>query len=90
MTLVAQVMDRKPPRLSVPFWVAKCVGLMQEAWARTTGREPELTRAVVNTFSNNWALDSGLSEKKIGYHSTPVVDGVRQTVDWLRSEGVID
>ncbi len=89
MTLVADSMERKPPRLSVPFWMAKFVGLMQETLARTTGREPELTRAVVNTFTNGWAIDSGPTEKELGYQITPTRDGVKQTVDWLLSEGVI-
>ncbi len=90
MEMVAEATNREPPTRCVPFWLAKFVGLLQEGWATLTGREPELTRTVVETFRNNWALDSSRARSELGYQPTPLKQAVEKTIAWLRSEGLIE
>ena len=88
--MVAAATDREPPTRCIPFWLAKFVGLLQEGWATLTGREPELTRDVVQTFRNHWALDSSRAREELGYEITPLRDAIVQTLAWLRDEKHID
>jgi farnesol dehydrogenase len=90
MTTVAEITGREPPKRCVPFGVAKCVGLLQEWRAFLTGREPELTRGIVDTFRNYWALDSSRAKNELGYEPTPLHDAIEQTLTWLREEKYID
>jgi nucleoside-diphosphate-sugar epimerase len=42
---------------------------------------------VVNVFKEHWAYDSAKAARELGYPTTPLVEGLRRTVDWLRAEG---
>ena len=86
METVARKTGRKPPRLCLPFPVAKCLGALQEAWAWLTGSEPELTRAVVDTFRHHWGLDSTRAQLELGYVVTPLDEAIDRTLAWLRDE----
>ena len=46
-----------------------------------------LTHGVVDVFRQHWAYSSAKAERELGYHPTPLGEGIRQTVDWLREQG---
>jgi nucleoside-diphosphate-sugar epimerase len=74
----------KPPALAIPIPVVWTVGALTEAWSSITGREPNLTRAEALTYAHDWALDGSLGAKVLGARATPLADGLRRTLDWLR------
>jgi farnesol dehydrogenase len=76
-----------PPRLHIPYAVATTLGATLLLWAELTGHPPLLTPGVVNVFKEHWAYASGKAERELGYHVTPLPDGLRRTVDWLRASG---
>jgi len=76
------------PRFSVPWPIVRLTGATEEILAFLTGRVPQTTRGVVNIFSKNWIFDSKAAEKKLGYSSFSLEDGLRRTVDWIRAEGL--
>jgi farnesol dehydrogenase len=75
-----------PPRRHIPYPVASALGYSLYAWAELTGREPLLTHEVVDVFREHWAYSSAKAEGELGYRRTPLRDGLRRTVDWLREE----
>ncbi len=84
MEAVASLTGRKPPTRCVPFGVAKCVGWLQECRASLTGREPELTRAVVDTLRHHWPLDPARASAELGWRPTPLGEALEKTVASLR------
>jgi farnesol dehydrogenase len=76
-----------PPRRHIPFAVASALGRMLWLWADVTGHPPLLTHEVVNVFKEHWAYTSDKAVRDLGYPRTPLREGLRQTVDWLRAEG---
>ncbi|HKQ60946.1 MAG TPA: NAD-dependent epimerase/dehydratase family protein [Candidatus Polarisedimenticolaceae bacterium] len=73
-----------PPRRKIPFVLAGLVGRLQRWRARLLGIEPELTDEVVQIYRHEWAYSSARAERELGYQITPLVEGVRRTVAWLR------
>jgi nucleoside-diphosphate-sugar epimerase len=68
--------------------VASLLGHGLVLWAELTGHPPLLTHEVVNVFREHWAYSSAKAERELGYRPTPLREGLRRTVDWLRAQGV--
>lgn len=76
-----------PPRRRIPFGVAAAVGRIQRWRAECFGIEPKLTDGVVGIYRHEWAYSSDRAVRDLGYRITPLEEGVRATVHWLRSIG---
>jgi len=74
------------PRLHIPYAAAGALGWMLYAWAELTGMEPLLTHEVVGVFREHWSYTSAKAQRDLGYRTTPLRDGLRRTLDWLRSD----
>jgi farnesol dehydrogenase len=75
-----------PPRTAVPFWIAEGAGRAMRAWARITGRPPEITDGAIATFRFHWAYSSDRAARELGYRVTPLREGLRETLEALRSQ----
>jgi farnesol dehydrogenase len=82
---LAEVTGTPPPRRHIPYPVAALLGRSLHLWAELTGQAPLLTHEVVNVFREHWAYSSAKAARELGYVSTPLKDGLRRTVEWLRS-----
>jgi farnesol dehydrogenase len=87
--LVQEMTGVAPPRLKLPYGIASALGRLQWLWAETTGHPPQLTPGEVAVFRQHWACDSHRAEERLGYHARPLAEGLRQTIDWLRREGLV-
>jgi nucleoside-diphosphate-sugar epimerase len=67
---------------------ATAVGFAMWLWAELTGHPPELTHREVGVFREHWAYSSEKARAELGYEPTPLREGLRQTLDWLREEGL--
>ena len=73
------------PKHRIPYGVATLLGRAMHFWAELTGAAPELTHEVVGVFREHWAYDSSKAVAELGYRRTPLVEGLRATLDWLRT-----
>ena len=78
-----------PPTRHIPYGVASLLGRTLWAWAELTGHPPELTHEVVDVFREHWAYSSAKAERELGYRSRPLLEGLKQTVAWLREQKAI-
>jgi farnesol dehydrogenase len=78
-----------PPKLKIPYGVARIVGRLQRWRAELFGVEPELTDEVVRIYAHEWAYSSARAEAELGYRVTPLREGIAKTVAWLRERGVL-
>jgi farnesol dehydrogenase len=86
---VRDIAGAPPPRRRVPYAVASLVGRAQWLWAELTGHPPQLTQGEVGVFREEWACDSSRSARELGYEWRPLAEGLRETVRWLRREGLV-
>jgi nucleoside-diphosphate-sugar epimerase len=74
--------------MNIPMPIAKLAGYSEYLLAELFGREPSmLTHQVVEIYKHNWAYDSGRAKQELGYQITPLSQGLRDLVTWLRSAG---
>jgi dihydroflavonol-4-reductase len=83
---VAEVTGVAPPRRHIPYAAAQALGGLLYAWAELTGLPPLLTHEVVGVFRAHWAYDSAKAVRELGYVPTPLREGLRRTIEWLRSD----
>jgi NAD+-dependent farnesol dehydrogenase len=84
---LAKVAAVPPPRRHIPYAAASALGFAMWTWAELTGHPPQLTHEVVNVFREHWAYSSAKAERELGYRRTPLEEGLRRTVEWLRQTG---
>lgn len=87
--LLSELTGLKPPTLHLPYWSGKISAAFEELLAVTTGREPFLTRAVVDIWKHHWAMSSKKAADELGYTSRPLRDGLKTTLDWIDKEGLV-
>jgi farnesol dehydrogenase len=68
-----------PPPRSLPTSLARAAGWLEEQRARFTGAMPMLTRGAVEVFQHDWPIDSADAIRDLGYHITPLADGLDRT-----------
>jgi NAD+-dependent farnesol dehydrogenase len=83
--LLHELTGLRPPRWAVPFWAAEVAGKAMRGWARLSGRPPALTDGAIATFRYHWAYSSDRAVRELGYRVTPLREGLRATLEALRS-----
>jgi farnesol dehydrogenase len=82
---LAAVAGTPPPRRHIPYAGAAALGYALYLWAELTGLPPQLTHEVVGVFREHWSYSSARAERELGYRPTPLAEGLRRTVAWLRA-----
>lgn len=54
--------------------------------SRLSGKTPLITREWINKYQNDAMLSSEKAINELGYKITPFIDGVRETIKWLKSK----
>ncbi|MBK9375724.1 MAG: NAD-dependent epimerase/dehydratase family protein [Holophagales bacterium] len=85
-SLVDEVTNRKHFRVSLPPSLALLYAGLEERKAEWLGVYPKVTPGWVETFLADWAFTSAKAERELGYRITPLREGLRRTLDWLRGQ----
>jgi farnesol dehydrogenase len=86
-TKLHEVTGVPPPSRHIPYAAATALGGLMYLWAELTGHPPQLTHREVGVFREHWAYSSAKAERELGYRITPLLEGLRRTVEWLRQTG---
>lgn len=84
--LLAELTGVPAPTRHLPFWLMGLAGKALRLQAHLTGIAPPLTDEVVEIYRHDWAYSSRRAEEELGYRITPLVDGLRRTIEWIRAE----
>jgi dihydroflavonol-4-reductase len=87
LSVVAQQVGRKPPKIKIPRRAMVPFAYMTEAVASFTGKEPMLTRDGLKMSKNKMFFSSAKAERELGYRARPYVEGVRDAIAWFRQAG---
>ena len=85
--LVEELTGCPAPKRHIPLGAAALLGRLMVLWAELTGLPPRLTHGVVGVFREHWSYSSARAQRELGYRVTPLAEGLRQTIDWLKAEG---
>ena len=80
---------RPAPRRHIPYGAATALGALQWLWAELTGHPPQITHREVGVFREHWAYSSAKAQAELVYAVTPLEEGLRRTLAWLRERGLV-
>jgi dihydroflavonol-4-reductase len=90
LALAAEVAGvRRRPRL-VSRRVADAAAVVVEGGARLLHREPPVCREMVRTLLHGHRYDGSRATRELGLHYTDPRETLRRTIDWARSEGLLN
>lgn len=85
--LLERVSGIRGPRLVLPEWLARAGAALMRWAARLTGSEFPIDDASVEMSYRYWYCDSTRAREALGFEARPAEDTIRDTIDYIRSEG---
>ena len=83
-TLVDEITGKRHLQVSLAPRVAMIYAGLEQRKAEWFGLYPQITPGWVETFLHDWAYSSAKAERELGYRITPLREGVRRTLAWIR------
>ncbi|HEY3176267.1 MAG TPA: NAD-dependent epimerase/dehydratase family protein [Candidatus Polarisedimenticolia bacterium] len=83
--LLARLSGAPAPTRHLPFWLMGLAGKLLRWRADYFGIEPPITDEVIEIYRHDWAYASERAVSELGYRITPLEEGLRRTIEWLRS-----
>jgi UDP-glucose 4-epimerase len=88
LSVICAILERKTPRICIPVRPARLGAALLEDTARFFGRRSPVTRATIDKYTEDIAVDSAKIRSELGFESDfTLTDGWRQAVHEMRLEG---
>lgn len=84
LTAIASVTGKRRFVVPLPKGAVKGVVGVAELLSHL-GVEPAITRGWVELLSTDWPVSSELARRELGYGPRGILDGIRQTIQWLEA-----
>ena len=85
--ILAEVTGKRRRLVHLPIWLMIAMARVMEWQVSMTGIPPLITAPWVKKYLNHWSLSSQKAITELGYHITPLREGVQITLDWLKGSG---
>lgn len=82
--IVDEQTGKRHRQINLPPRLAMWYSALEQKKAEWFGLYPQVTPGWVQTFLQDWAYDSAKAERELGYQITPLFEGIRRTLDWIR------
>lgn len=87
--VIAGLMGRRAPRVSLPHNLILPVAQIAELVARVTGREPFVTVDGVKLAKKHMYFSSRKAERNLGYAARPALTAFQDAIDWFHDQGYL-
>jgi len=88
--IAGALLNRKVPTTPMAPWKLRLFARILAGVAAITGKEPRVTPEGAALASRNLFADSAKAARVLGYKTVPLETMVRESIDWLREEGLIE
>ena len=87
--VIADVLEKRPIKLKVPFFLLDFISIFTEIAAKVTRKTPTLNRQKVQDLKQRfWICDSTKAQEELGYRPIySLQKGIQETADWYRANG---
>ena len=89
LTRVAEVLDVSPPRIPLPYAVARVAGWAGDLYAAVTGTEPRITTQVARLGYVRHYYSPAKAVAQLGMSQTPLRETIERAVTWFRAVGML-
>jgi dihydroflavonol-4-reductase len=84
---LAGILERKAPRVQIPYAVAYAAGAASTAWAGITGKEPRAPLDAVRMSRKKMWVRHDKAARELGYSPGPAAEALRRAVKWFQENG---
>ena len=81
---LADITNRKSPRVKLPYAVAWCAGACSTAWAGITGTPPRVPMEGVRMARKKMWVSHEKARRELGFQPGPAKIALAQAVDWFQ------
>lgn len=89
LTMVADIVDRPPPRVKLPHNLVMPIAYAAETAARFTGRPPRVTVDGVKLAKKRMFFSHARADEELGYQARPARQALMDAIDWYRAQGYL-
>jgi len=87
--VIAELSNRRAPRINLPRGPIYPIAYAAEAWARMSGREPFVTVDALRMSEHHMFFSSAKAERELGYRARPYREAVADALAWFREAGYL-
>jgi dihydroflavonol-4-reductase len=88
-TKISSTIGVKPPTLSIPSGFAKLYGHIGSLMGKMTGRAPAVSYPLSRIASDEHYYSPAKARKELGLPQTSVETGIKESFEWLKSNGYL-
>jgi dihydroflavonol-4-reductase len=89
LAVIAELSNRKPPRINLPRGPLYPLAYAAEAFASLTGKEPFVTVDALNMSKYHMFFSSAKAERELGYTARPYREALHDALGWFRQAGYL-
>lgn len=89
LTRVAELVDRRPPRVKLPHNLVLPIAHVAERVARLTGRPPKVTVDGVKLARKRMFFSHARASKELGYRARPAREALADAIAWYDAHGYL-
>jgi dihydroflavonol-4-reductase len=89
LAVIAELSNRKPPRINLPRGPLYPLAYAAEAFASLTGKEPFVTVDALNMSKYHMFFSSAKAERELGYKARPYREAIADALDWFKAAGYL-
>jgi len=88
LTTLAQITGRPRPRFRLPHNLVLPLAYLVEAWTRLSGgSQPLVTVDGLRLAKKHMFFSTEKAKRELGFHPRPVIEALKDAVDWFRKNG---
>jgi dihydroflavonol-4-reductase len=89
LTIVAELVGRRPPSIQIPHAVTIPIGYIAETWCRVFGGEPIATGDAARMARKKMFYSSDKAKRDLGYAPRPAREAIADSLAWFKQNGYI-
>jgi len=87
-TVIANTLGVKPPKLPLPKPVVLSYGLINQAIAKAIGKKPKVTYPMARISCDTHYFTAEKAVKELELPQSPIEEGIRDSISWMKSNGI--
>ncbi len=88
--IISEMYCKKTPRLATPIWLCSLPAYCALAYSRMWNSSPKFTPNALKTLRSHRTISHEKAARELGYQPRPIEETIRDTLDWFRSQGMLE
>ncbi|MCX6012535.1 MAG: NAD-dependent epimerase/dehydratase family protein [Chloroflexi bacterium] len=86
----SKITGKNPPKIVLPFWMAKSSAPFVEAVDRIRKKRPLFTSISIKELDSNKSVSHAKASRELGYQPRPLQDTIADTIEWFKLNGFLN